>query len=103
MTLAVRVDGQRMLKTYTPVSNFSIWINGFPRLVWEVCSDQRAHKDELRMRAYGTSVVKLGNCILVDRHEPPHFILVAIYQTDLNVDFSLFYEQNGKVSCHRTI
>ena len=43
----------------------------FPRLVWEVCSDQHIHKDGLRVQAYETSIVKLGNCILVGRHEPP--------------------------------
>ena len=96
MTLAVRVDGQNKLETYTPTCDFSVWIDNFPRLVWEVCSDQ--HKDELRMRAYGTSIVKLANCILVDRHESPHFVLVAIYQTDVRVDFSVFYEVSGKVS-----
>jgi len=97
MTLAVRVDGQRKLKTYTPISDFSIWINKFPRLVWEVCSDPYYHKDKLGMRAYGTSIVKLGNRILEDRGRQPHFILVAIYQTNLEAIISTFYEENGKI------
>jgi hypothetical protein len=97
MTLAVRIDGQRKLKTYTPTSDFSIWINKFPRLVWEVCSDPYYHKDNLAMHAYGTSVVKLGNCILEDRGQPPHFILVAIYQTFSEANISLLYQKNGEV------
>ena len=83
--------------TYTPKSDFSIWINGFPRLVWETCSDPFNFKDERCMRVYGSSVVKLGNCILGDTLEPPHFILVAIYQTYSQANISAFYQENGKV------
>jgi len=97
MTLAVKIDGQLKLKTYTPCSDFSILMNGFPRLVWELCSDLRTRSDERRMRAYGTSVVKLGNYILKDRHQPPRFILVAIYQTPEAVNISTFYQKNDKV------
>ena len=98
MTLAVQIDQEGKLKTYTPQSDFSIWINNFPRLVWEICSDPY-HKDKHRMRAYGTSIVKLGNCILKDKSEPPHFILVAIYQTATDATISAFYQDDdGKVS-----
>ena len=50
------------------------------------------------MRAYGTSVVKLGNRILMDRGRSPHFVLVAIYQTASEAIISAFYEENLKVS-----
>ena len=86
------------MKTYTPQSDFSIWINKFPRLVWEICSDPFKHKDKQRMRDYGTSIVKLGNCILKDKGEPPHFILVAIYQTATDAIISAFYQENNNVS-----
>jgi len=100
ITLAVRIDNEEKLKTYTPQSDFSIWINNFPRLVWEVCSDPRKHKDKHRMmRACGTSIVKLGNCILKAKGEPPEFILVAIYQTATDATISAFYQDDdGKVS-----
>jgi len=98
MTLAVQIDGQEKLKTYTPCSDFSVWINKFPRLVWEVCSDPCNQKDERGIYTYGTSVVKLGNCILVDRGRPPHFILVAIYQTATQARISAFYQGDGTVS-----
>jgi hypothetical protein len=96
--MAVRVDGREMLRTYTPRSDFSICINNFPRLVWEICSDPYKDKDKHRMRAYGTSIVKLGNLILEDIGLPPHFILVAIYQTPSEAIISTFYQENGKVS-----
>jgi hypothetical protein len=99
MSLAVKVDAEQKLRTYTPESDFSIWINGFPRLVWEICSDPYLYRDKWRMRASGISIVKLGNCILIDKGKPPHFILVAIYQTaESKVHFSVLYEENGKVS-----
>jgi hypothetical protein len=97
MALAVQIKGQQKLKKYTPCSDFSIFMNGFPRLVWELCSDLRTRSDERRMRAYGTSVVKLGNYILKDGHQPPRFILVAIYQTPEAVNISTFYQENDKV------
>jgi len=50
------------------------------------------------MRAYGTSIVKLGNCILKDKGELPHFILVAIYQTSTRAIISAFYQENNNVS-----
>ncbi len=97
MTLAVQIDGQEKLKTYTPCSDFSVCINKFPRLVWEVCSDPYKQKDEWRSLAYGTSIVKLANYILADRGQSPHFILVVIYQTATHAKISTLYQDNGKV------
>ncbi len=99
MTLAVQIDGQEKLKTYTPRSDFSIWINKFPGLVWEVCSGPYHKKGEWRSLAYGTSVVKLANYILADRDQSPHFVLVAIYQTATHAKISTLYQDqdNGKV------
>jgi hypothetical protein len=98
MALAVKVDMEINFRKYTPRSDFSIWINGFPRLVWEYCSGPYHHRNNWRMRAYGTSIVKLANRVLIDKGKPPHFILVAIYQIDSRLAFSALYEENGKVS-----
>jgi hypothetical protein len=98
MTLAVRVRGEKKLKTYTPISDFSIWINNFPRLLCEICSDPNKYKDKHRMRACGTSIVKLGNRILENMGQPPEFILVALYLTYSEAIISTFYEEDEKVS-----
>jgi hypothetical protein len=98
MALAVQIAGQEKLKTYTPRSDISIWINGFPRLIWEVCSDPSHQKDELRMLVCGSSVVKLANLILKDEHQPPNFVLVSIYQTATEATFYLLYQDGNKVS-----
>ena len=50
------------------------------------------------MLACGTSIVKLGNCILTDRNQPPRFILVSIYQTPSQAKIYILYQDGNKVS-----
>lgn len=96
MSLLVKVNNEKDLKRWTPASDFTVLLNGFPRLVVEVCSNpNRADNIQARLLVYGASVVRLANHILKTKGKRKSFVLVAIYITDEGrAEFSLLYEDD---------
>lgn len=94
VSLAVQVGGQDKSKKYTPQSDFSLWINDFPHLVWELCLDPCTHTDDLCMWACVTSIAKLGNrifearsqqlCLWVNSH---HWTIQWIWGWQIHIRF----------------
>ncbi|KAH9043912.1 hypothetical protein EDB85DRAFT_1885418 [Lactarius pseudohatsudake] len=75
--LVVEVEGDELQYKYTPQSDFSMSIGGFPHLVAKVVSDRGSGKDKNRMLLQASWLVRLGNFLC--KGEPPKFAIKAIY------------------------
>ena len=70
---------------WSPEPNFMMTHSGFPRLVVEVCSDEKNESDRWRMLIYAASLVRIVYEVwnaggeMRQMHESFDFVLVAIY------------------------
>lgn len=62
---------------YSPRSDFSISMGGFPHLLLEVSSDKLKERDKNRMLLQASCLVRLGNALLGDQSST--FFVKAIY------------------------
>lgn len=98
--MVITLDGTSEKRRWTPRSDFSVWIKGFPRLVVEICTNAQGQIDRSRMLLSAASVVRLANHILRNKNLPSNFVLVAIYMFGMTAELHLVYEKGvpSKVS-----
>jgi hypothetical protein len=85
---------RRDLYQYTPSSDFSVTMRGFPVLILEVCSDPAKMLDKNRMQLQASCLVRLGNALCKEQH----FVVRAIYLNDnYRVTEYTFFQGNDPV------
>jgi hypothetical protein len=62
---------------YTPRSDFSLSIDGFPHVILEISSDKIKKRDHNRMLLQASCLVRLGNMLIADKSST--FFIKAIY------------------------